>query len=405
MGLLDKHASYRDAYSGIRAAGADPFNVRFEGVLSPTEGLLDGRRIILLGTNNYLGLTFDPDCIEASAEAVRKWGTGTTGSRFANGTFKGHAALEDALASFYGRKHAMVFTTGYQANLGGISGLVGRGDHLILDADSHASIYDAARLSQSEVIRFRHNDPDDLYKRLRRLGDAPGGRLIVVEGIYSMMGDVAPLKEIVAVKREMGAYLLVDEAHSMGVLGARGRGLAEAAGVEADVDFIVGTFSKSLGAVGGFLVSDEDNFDLLRIVSRPYMFTASLPPAVIASTLTALRRLEEDSDLRVRLAANADQLWNGLRALGYAVGPHASPITAVVMPDQATAVTMWNALLTNGVYLNLAVPPATPDNRPLLRSSVSAAHTPAQIEAVLAVFAQLGQDFGLLPKRARRATA
>jgi 8-amino-7-oxononanoate synthase len=404
MGLLDKHLGYRAPLDAIRAVGADPSNVRFEAVLSPTEGVLNGKPVILLGTNNYLGLTFDPDCIEASAEAVRQWGTGTTGSRFANGTFQGHAALEQALASFYGRKHAMVFTTGYQANLGTISGLVGRGDHLILDADSHASIYDAAKLSGAEVIRFRHNDPDDLHKRLRRLGDAPGGRLIVVEGIYSMIGDVAPLKEFVDVKREMGGYLLVDEAHSMGVLGEKGRGLAEAAGVEDGVDFIVGTFSKSLGSVGGFLVSDEENFDLLRIVSRPYMFTASLPPAVIASTLEALKRLEDDASLRTRLSANADRLYEGLRDMGYAVGPHASPITAVEMPDQATAVGMWNALLQNGVYLNLAIPPATPDNKSLLRSSVSAAHTLAQIDSVLGVFEQLGQEFGLLPNR-RRATA
>ncbi len=404
MGLLDKHLGYRAPLDAIRAVGADPSNVRFEAVTSPTEGVLNGKPVILLGTNNYLGLTFDPDCIEASADAVRQWGTGTTGSRFANGTFKGHAALEQALAQFYGRRHAMVFTTGYQANLGAISGLVGRGDHLILDADSHASIYDAAKLSGAEVIRFRHNDPEDLHKRLRRLGDAPGGRLIVVEGIYSMIGDVAPLKEFVDVKREMGGHLLVDEAHSMGVLGEKGRGLSEAAGVEDGVDFIVGTFSKSLGSVGGFLVSDEENFDLLRIVSRPYMFTASLPPAVIASTLTALKRLEEDASLRTRLSANADRLYDGLRDMGYSVGPHASPITAVEMPDQATAVGMWNALLQNGVYLNLAIPPATPDNKSLLRSSVSAAHTPEQIDAVLSVFEQLGQEFGLLPNR-RRATA
>jgi 8-amino-7-oxononanoate synthase len=404
MGLLDKHLGYRAPLEAIRAVGADPSNVRFEAVTSPTEGVLNGRPVILLGTNNYLGLTFDPDCIEASAEAVRQWGTGTTGSRFANGTFQGHAALEQSLAKFYGRKHAMVFTTGYQANLGSISGLVGRGDHLILDADSHASIYDAAKLSGAEVIRFRHNDPDDLHKRLRRLGDAPGGRLIVVEGIYSMIGDVAPLKEFVEVKREMGGHLLVDEAHSMGVLGEKGRGLAEAAGVEDGVDYIVGTFSKSLGSVGGFLVSDEENFDLLRIVSRPYMFTASLPPAVIASTLSALKRLEEDASLRTRLSANADRLYDGLRDMGYSVGPHASPITAVEMPDQATAVGMWNALLQNGVYLNLAIPPATPENKSLLRSSVSAAHTPEQIDAVLAVFEQLGQEFGLLQGR-RRATA
>jgi 8-amino-7-oxononanoate synthase len=404
MGLLDKHLGYRAPLDGIRAAGADPSSVRFDAVLSPTEGVLDGKQVILLGTNNYLGLTFDTDCIDASAEAVRKWGTGTTGSRFANGTYSGHTDLELSLAKFYGRKHAMVFTTGYQANLGGISGLVGRGDHLILDADSHASIYDAARLSQAEVIRFRHNDPEDLYKRLRRMGDQAKGSLIVVEGIYSMMGDVAPLKEMVAVKNEMGAYLLVDEAHSMGVLGEKGRGLAEAAGVEDDVDFIIGTFSKSLGAVGGFLVSDEENFDLLRIVSRPYMFTASLPPAVIASTLVALKRLETDATLRTQLSANADQLYDGLREMGYAVGPHASPITAVIMPDQAMAVTMWNALLANGVYLNLAIPPATPNNLSLLRSSVSAAHTPEQINTVLKVFEQLGLHYGLL-QRPRRASA
>ncbi|WP_374470509.1 aminotransferase class I/II-fold pyridoxal phosphate-dependent enzyme [Phenylobacterium sp.] len=401
MGLLDKHLGYSQAYEGIRSLGADPFNVRFDAVRSPTEAELNDRRVILLGTNNYLGLTFDPDCIDASAEAVRTWGTGTTGSRIANGSFGGHLAMEKELAKFYGREHAMVFTTGYQANLGVLSALVGRGDHLILDADSHASIYDGARLGHSEVIRFRHNDPEDLYKRLRRLKDAPGERLIVVEGIYSMMGDVAPLKEIVAVKREMGAYLLVDEAHSMGVLGDKGRGLAEAAGVEADVDYIVGTFSKSLGAIGGFCVSDDDAFDILRVVSRPYMFTASLPPAVVASTLAALKRVEEEPALRTRLQANSKRLFDGLRALGFTTGDTVSPIVAAVMPDLPTALTAWNALLANGVYLNLAMPPATPDNRPLLRSSVSAAHTFEQIDEVLAVFEMVGKQIGLISTEQR----
>ncbi len=405
MGLLDRHLGHSQAYDAIRAAGADPFNVRFDAILSPTEGQLDGRSVILLGTNNYLGLTFDPECIDASAAAVKAWGTGTTGSRIANGSFDGHLAMETALADFYGRKHAMVFTTGYQANLGVLSALVGRGDHLILDADSHASIYDGARLGHAEVIRFRHNDPEDLAKRLRRLGDAPGERLIVVEGVYSMMGDVAPLKEIAAIKRETGAYLLVDEAHSMGVLGERGRGLVEAAGVESDVDFIVGTFSKSLGAIGGFLVSDIENFDVLRVVTRPYMFTASLPPAVVASTLTALRRMERDTSLRGRLTANAQRLYDGLNALGFQTGPKASPIVAVVMPDMPTALGMWNALLQSGVYLNLALPPATPDNRPLLRSSVSAAHTPEQIDQVLHVFAEIGEAFGVIAPSAQRASA
>jgi len=401
---LQKHLAQTQAYSGIREIGADPFAVRFSAVLSPTEAELDGRRVILLGTNNYLGLTFDADCVEASIDAVRRWGTGTTGSRIANGSFGSHVAMEKALARFYGRSHAMVFTTGYQANLGVLSALAGRGDHLILDADSHASIYDGARLGHAEVIRFRHNDPDDLYKRLRRLQDVPGDKLIVVEGIYSMMGDAAPLKEIVDVKRQTGAYLLVDEAHSMGVLGERGRGLAEEAGVEADVDFIVGTFSKSLGAIGGFCVSDADDFDILRVVSRPYMFTASLPPGVVASTLKALELAENDRTLRPRLQANAERLYDGLNALGFVTGPRASPIVAVVMPDMTTALGMWNALLEGGVYLNLALPPATPNNRPLLRTSVSAAHTPKQIDQVLAVFEWVGREAGVLPRRSQRAS-
>jgi len=404
LSLLQKHLAQTQAYSGIREIGADPFAVRFSAVLSPTEAELDGRRVILLGTNNYLGLTFDADCVEASIDAVRRWGTGTTGSRIANGSFGSHVAMEKALARFYGRSHAMVFTTGYQANLGVLSALAGRGDHLILDADSHASIYDGARLGHAEVIRFRHNDPDDLYKRLRRLQDVPGDKLIVVEGIYSMMGDAAPLKEIVDVKRQTGAYLLVDEAHSMGVLGERGRGLAEEAGVEADVDFIVGTFSKSLGAIGGFCVSDADDFDILRVVSRPYMFTASLPPGVVASTLKALELAENDRTLRPRLQANAERLYDGLNALGFVTGPRASPIVAVVMPDMTTALGMWNALLEGGVYLNLALPPATPNNRPLLRTSVSAAHTPKQIDQVLAVFEWVGREAGVLPRRSQRAS-
>lgn len=405
MGLFDKHLAYREAYNAIRQAGADPFNVRFDSVVSPTEGMIDGRSVILLGTNNYLGLTFDPEAIAASVKAVQERGTGTTGSRIANGSFEAHVELEQALARFYRRKHAMVFTTGYQANLGVLSSLVGRGDHLILDADSHASIYDGSRLGHAEVIRFRHNDPEDLYKRLRRLQGAPGERLIVVEGIYSMMGDTAPLKEIAAVKREMGGYLLVDEAHSMGVLGENGRGLAEREGVEADVDFVVGTFSKSLGAIGGFCVSDMDDFDVMRVICRPYMFTASLPPAVVSSTVTALRRLEEQPQLRHKLMANASRLYEGLGSLGFATGPAASPIVAVVMPDQERAIAMWNMLLANGVYLNLALPPATPDSRPLLRTSVSAAHSEAQIDRVIEVFAQVGAQLGVIEPAKQRVSA
>ena len=401
MALLDRHAASRDAYQAIRQASADPFSVRFDSVISPTEGVINGQRTILLGTNNYLGLTFDPDCIEDSVRAVREGGTGTTGSRIANGSYDGHVTLETALKAYYQRRHAMVFTTGYQANLGVLSSLVGRDDHLLLDADSHASIYDACKQTQASAIRFKHNDAADLDKRLRRLADEPGNKLIVVEGIYSMMGDVAPLREIAAIKRETGAYLVVDEAHSLGVLGEKGRGAAEAAGVEADVDFIVGTFSKSLGGIGGYLVSDIENFNVLRVVSRPYMFTASLPPAVVASTLKALERMQQDPGLRQKLSANAQRLFDGLNALGFQTGAQASPIVAVTMSDTATALEFWNRLLAQGVYLNLALPPATPDSRPLLRSSVSAAHSFEQIDAVLDAFATVGRQMNVLAPAAQ----
>ena len=403
--ILDKFAPLKGAYDQLKSVGVDPFNLKFDHILSPTEGVLNGRKTILLGTNNYLGLTFDEACVEAAMTALRSEGTGTTGSRIANGSYDLHKQLEVALAKFYGRKGCMVFTTGYQANLGMLSTLVGRGDHLIIDGDSHASIYDGSRLGHAEVVRFRHNDADDLYKRLRRLEGSAGSKLVVVEGIYSMLGDTAPLKEIAAVTRETGAYLMVDEAHSMGVLGETGRGLAEAAGVEKDVHFVIGTFSKSLGSVGGFCVSDLEDFDVLRVACRPYMFTASLPPSVVASSLEALNQLQLKPQLRAKLRANSERLYTGLSALGFIVGPEPNPVVAVTMPDKEAAIGFWAALLNSGIYLNLALPPATPNGVSLLRSSVSAAHTPEQIDTVLATFEQIGRNFGMLTEPRLAATA
>ena len=403
MSIFDKYAATKLAYEAMRALGVDPIDVRFDDVLSPTEGVRNGKPILLFGSHNYLGLTFDQDCVEKSVEATRRWGTGTTGSRVAFGNYNGHIELEKALAAFYGREHAMVFSTGYQANLGALSTLVTRGDHLMLDADSHASIYDGSRLGHAEVIRFRHNNPDDLYKRLRRLDGVPGDRLIVIEGIYSMLGDTAPLKEIVAIKRETGAYLLVDEAHSMGVLGKNGRGLAEAAGLEDDVDFVVGTFSKSLGSVGGFITSNSADFGIMRAICRPYMFTASLPPGVIASTMEALSKLQSETKLRDDLMRNALRFYDGLNAMGFETGPEPSPIVAVSMPDRELAVTFWKMLLDSGLYLNLAVPPATPTQTCLLRNSISAAHTVQQIDAALAIFAHVGRELGVITADRRRA--
>ena len=396
MSIFSKFDDIRAAFNALDKNGRNPFDIRFEKILSPTEAVLDGRRILLFGTNNYLGLTFDQSCVDASIDAIRAAGTGTTGSRIANGTYSGHTSLEQQIAKFYGRRSAMVFTTGYQANLGLISTLAGRGDHLLIDADSHASIYDACKLSSAEIIRFRHNDPKDLARRLDRLKDLPGSRIIVTEGLFSMLGDTAPLRDIAAVKREMGAYLIVDEAHSMGVVGKHGRGLAEAVGVEADVDFVVGTFSKSLGAIGGFAVSDMPDFDMLRVVCRPYMFTASLPPAIVASVTASLKRVATDNLLGARVLANGRRLYHGLAQAGFDLGPEPNPIVAVKIADSELAIRYWNELIAGGVYLNLALPPATPGSQSLIRSSVSAAHTEAQIDRAVQVMTDTGYRLGVL---------
>jgi 8-amino-7-oxononanoate synthase len=396
MGLFDRFASIEQAHTDVKARVDDPFGVRMDRMLSATEAIIGNRPTILVGTNNYLGLTFDPACVEAAHRALDAYGTGTTGSRIANGSYAPHQELETELSDFYGRRHCMVFTTGYQANLGIISTLAGPQDFLLIDADSHASIYDACRMGTATVVRFKHNDAEDLDKRLRRLADEPGNKVIVTEGIYSMLGDQAPLKEMAEVKRKHDAWMVLDEAHSMGVLGPTGRGLAEEQGVEADMDFIVGTFSKSLGAVGGFCVSDHPQFDLLRIVCRPYMFTASLPPSVVASATEALRQLRKRPELRTQLWDNVATLYNGFARHGFALGPQMGPVVAIKLPNPDLAVGFWHALLDQGIYVNLALPPATPQDTALLRCSVCAAHSRAQLEKVVAVTAAIGREFGVI---------
>jgi 8-amino-7-oxononanoate synthase len=397
MSIFDKFQQVEATRRALAEKGVKSITVVMEEILSPTEAIINGRRTILVGTNNYLGLTFDPDCIKAACQALWEEGTGTTGSRMANGTFSGHVALEHELADFFGCRGAIVFSTGYLANLGMLASLAGPGDAILLDADCHASIYDGCRLGAAEVIRFRHNDVDDLEKRLRRLGDRSANTLILVEGLYSMLGDRAPLKEIAAVKVRYGACLVVDEAHSVGVLGERGRGLAEEAGVEDRVDFIVGTFSKSLGAIGGFAVSNHPQLDLVRYASRPYIFTASPSPSTIASTRTALAILRARSELRSRLWENARRLYQRLAELNFVLGPEVSPIIAVRFPNPEQAVLLRDGLLERGVYVNLVLPPATPDGGALLRCSVSAGHTPEQVERICEAFASLRQVLDAAP--------
>jgi len=386
MTIFDKFQPLAAARKELEQSCEGFFNIVMQEIVSGTEAVVNGRPMILAGSNNYLGLSFDSECIDAACEAARQEGTGTTGSRMANGTFSGHVALEQELADFFGRQGAIVFSTGYVANLAMLSTVVGPGEIILLDADCHASIYDGCRMGGAEVHRFRHNDPQDLAKRLRRLAKRNTNVLIVVEGLYSMLGDRAPLAEIVAVKEEYGAYLLVDEAHSLGVLGANGRGLAEESGVEEGVDFVVGTFSKSLGAIGGFCVSNHPELNLVRYASRPYVFTASSSPSVIASTRKALKIMQEKSELRQRLWGNAEMLYNKLQDLGFAMGPEPSPIVAVRLEDKAEAFALWSGLVDQGVYVNLVLPPATPDGNCLLRSSVSAGHTPQQMERICDAF-------------------
>jgi glycine C-acetyltransferase/8-amino-7-oxononanoate synthase len=379
--------------TGVR----DPFAIVMDEVHSPVLATIKGRETILLGTYNYMGMTFDPDVIAAGKAALDEFGSGTTGSRVLNGTYQGHKEVEEALKEFYGTEHAMVFSTGYQANLGLMSTIAGKEDYIILDADSHASIYDGCALGSAQIVRFRHNSVEDLDKRLKRL-PPQGGRLVVLEGVYSMLGDIAPLREMVDVAKRHGAMIVVDEAHGMGFFGENGRGVFEEAGVSDDIDFVVGTFSKSVGTVGGFVVSNHPKFEILRLVCRPYVFTASLPPSVVATAATSIRKLMHAGDKRAHLWANSRRLHQGLRDLGFRLAtPDAqSAIIAVLLPDQDTTVRMWQALLEQGVYVNMARPPATPTGTYLLRCSLCADHSDDQVDQILGMFKAAGHLTGVL---------
>ncbi len=396
--LFDKFQPLIDQREALLSTGlTDPFNLVMEKVISPTVAICSGRRTILLGTYNYMGMTFDPDVIAAGKQALDDYGSGTTGSRVLNGTYSPHKDCEAALREFYAMDHAMVFSTGYQANLGIISTIAGKDDYIVLDIDSHASIYDGCALGNANIVPFRHNDVEALEKRLKRIPEG-AGKLVVLEGVYSMLGDIAPLKEMVAVSKANGAMVLVDEAHSMGFIGENGRGVAEAQGVSDDVDFIIGTFSKSVGTVGGFCVSNHPKFEILRLVCRPYVFTASLPPSVVATAATSIRKLMHGADKRVHLWENSKKLHAGLKGLGFTLGTDTpqSAIIAVIMPDLEKGAMMWEALLNEGLYVNLARPPATPANMTLLRCSLCAEHSSEQVDVILGMFAAAGRATGCI---------
>ena len=388
--LFDKYAPLQTRVDMMMKIGQDALGVQFDDILDATRGRIGNREILLAGTNNYLGLTFDKDCMEAAQKAIESHGTGTTGSRVANGSYAEHIDLEKALADHLGMPSCIVFTTGYQTNLAAIAGLAGDKDVIFMDADAHACIFDGTRLTGASTIRFRHNSPEDLDKRLTRRGEIEGGNaLVVIEGMYSMFGDIAPVDEFVDVTHRHGGYLYIDEAHSYGVFGPSGCGIAEQQGVLDKIDFISGTFSKSLASVGGFCASRHQEFEITRKIMRPYMFTASATPSNIAAARVAVEKVKTGGHLRSNLKERAQQLHAGLKEMGYDLCADASPVIAVRRPNEAVAAMEWNWLIENGVYVNLAVPPGTPQSSSLLRISLSAAHTEENINAIIKAFGEL----------------
>jgi len=397
MSLFDKYAPLQARVDVMMKIGKDALGVQFDDIINATRGRIGNREILLAGTNNYLGLTFDNDCMAAAKDAVDNHGTGTTGSRIANGSYAEHLDLEKALAEHLGMPSCIVFTTGYQTNLAAIAGLAGDKDVIFMDADAHACIIDGTRLTNASTIRFRHNSPEDLDKRLRRQGAIEGGHaLVVIEGMYSMFGDIAPIDEFLDVTHRHGGYLYIDEAHSYGVFGPTGCGIAEAQGVLDKVDFISSTFSKSLASVGGFCASKHPEFEITRKVMRPYMFTASATPANICAARAAVEKVKSGKRLRDNLQARAAQLHAGLTEMQFDLCAEASPVIAVRRPNEAVAAMEWNWLLENGIYVNLAVPPGTPQSSSLLRISLSAAHSEDDINVILKAFQSLKNSQGQL---------
>ena len=397
MDLLDKLRAVTARCERLAGGGAMPGLTVIDSVLGPCEVVVQGRPTLMFGSNNYLGLTLHPAVVEAGRQALLEFGAGTTGSRTANGTLAQHEELERQFAEWFGKRHAIIFSTGYQANLSLIGGLCGPDDVILIDSDSHASIYDATRQTASKVIAFRHNSPESLNRKLERLGGGRNGRnhLVVVEGLYSIRGDVAPLREIVDVCRAHQAYVLVDEAHSLGTYGETGLGCAEAQGVLSEVDFVVGTFSKSLAGIGGVCVSDHPELRALHFLARAYVFTASGSPSNIASVSAAVRVVREHPELRDRLWANVHQLRTGLQEIGYVIGDSESPIVPILIGDERRTVALWQELLTAGLYVNVILPPGCPQDDCVLRASCSAAHTAQDISRALGIVACIGSALGV----------
>jgi 8-amino-7-oxononanoate synthase len=403
MDLFDKVNKFTRAKDAMQA-GIYPY---FQP-LSDSEGstaTFMGHEVIMLGSNNYLGLTMHPRVRAAAQQAIDEYGTSCTGSRFLNGTLSFHKELDRRLAEFVGAEAAIVFPTGYQTNLGAISSIVGKGDFVILDKDAHACCVDGAMLSRGEMRRFAHSDMNSLRKVLQRI-PADAGKLIVVDGVYSMGGDIAPLPEVVEIAREFNARVMVDDAHSVGVLGG-GRGTAAHFGMTMDdVDLVMGTFSKSFASVGGFIAGKADVIHYIQHNARSLIFSASLPAASAMTVLTALDIIENEPQHVQRVWENADFMREGLQKLGFNTGPSETPIIPIIIgEDYVRAGLAWRALVENGVYTNPVIPPAVPPNSTLLRTSYMATHTREQLQTALDAFKRVGENLDLIPSQPAMADA
>ncbi|MDY5015037.1 MAG: aminotransferase class I/II-fold pyridoxal phosphate-dependent enzyme [Eubacteriales bacterium] len=383
MNLFTKCAEFTAAQQ-IRDAGLYPYFHHLES-RQDTEVIMEGRRRIMLGSNNYLGLTVHPEVVAAALEATERYGTGCSGSRFLNGTLDLHIRLEDELASFLGAEAALTFSTGFQSNLAIISSLCGRNDAILCDRENHASIYDACRLSYARMYRYRHSDMDDLERALAKL-PLDSGKLIVTDGVFSMSGDIARLPDIVRLARRYNAAVMVDDAHGFGVVGPGGRGTANYFGLEHEVDITMSTFSKSLASLGGFMAARSEIVDYVRHTSRPFIFSASIPPAMAAAALAALHVIEHEPERVERLAALSRYMRAGLSARGVAVkdnGGADTPIVPFYTYDLIPTLTTAKKLYEAGVYVNPVLPPAAPEGECLLRTSLMATHTEAMLDEAM----------------------
>ena len=378
-----------------KAAGLYPYFIPIGGS-EGTVVTIDGEQKIMLGSNNYLGLTHDPRVLEAAEKVTRQYGTGCTGSRFLNGTLDLHLKLERDLAELVRKEATLVFSTGFQVNLGAIATLVGRGDVVIIDKLDHASIVDGCHLAMGETLRFRHNDMADLERVLNKVADRNVGKLVVVDGIFSMEGDVAHLPEIVPLCKKHGARIMVDEAHSVGVMGPSGAGTAEHFGLSDDVDLLMGTFSKSFASIGGFLAGDAKVISYVQHNARALIFSAAMPPYAVATVQACLKILKAEPERRARLWKNAGFLKEGIRAMGYETGPCDSPVIPVIIGQNERTFMFWKALLEEGVFTNPVIAPAVPENSARIRTSVMATHTEELLARALDVFQRVGKRMGII---------